>query len=566
MKTTNQTIKKEILLFLISVLFAIPLHAQENAPGSATPGAATAPAPATTKSELPKAESKNADAKNEAQEIPELADENNSGKISETDERFRGTSQGRIRQYFNFTLGVDQDEKIELPEKDYAKKGTGLEFVDVRYSKELNMFRFIPKKEGFGIITLHDKKNGAMLAEFRVEVRKTDLEKIVREVKALLTEVEGISIKIVNNKVLVDGQVILPKDLFRIAAVIKQFENKVVSIATLSPFARKKIAEFIARDINNPEVTVRSVNNFIILEGVVENQKEIEKILELTSMYLPEVVEQDLSLEGLKISRAKLNTGGNDPTKAYLSVGIINRLVAKPAPQAPPPKMIQVVLHYVELTKTYGNSFNFQFTPALEGEKTEVKFGSDAPSGGASFAATISNLLPKLNWAKAHGHARLLESASLLVKDGGNGSVTKSKQVFVLKTTSTSQSEEPRQANITFNIKPRIVGEKSGSVDLEIAANVADFDARGGVLSSNVQTQVMVRDRQSAAIGGLIRNASTTSYNDPDGAPANPILSLRAAKKYNKDQGQFVVFVTPIIKSSANAGVEQVKKKFRLRD
>lgn len=505
-------------------------------------------------------------AKSESQDIPELSEEANAQKISDNEEKFQAINTGRVRQVFSFTLGVDQDEKIDVPERDYAKKGTGLEFVDVKYSKDLKVFRFIPKKEGFGIITLHDKKTGNILAELRVEVRKTDLEKIVREVKALLSEVEGITVKIVNNKVLVDGQVILPRDLFRIAAVIKQFDNKVTSIATLSPFARKKIAEFIARDINNPEVTVRSVNNFIILEGMVENDTEIARILELTSMYLPEVVEQDLSLDGLKISRAKLNTGGNDPTKAYLAVGIINRLVAKPKPDAPPPKMIQVVLHYVELLKTYGNSFNFQFTPAIAGESTEFSFGSESGSSGATFSGTLSNLLPKLNWAKFHGHARLLESASILVKDNTKGNVQKKKIIYVSQTTSQAVGETQRTAVINFDILPKITGEKSGSVDMQVSSNVSDFDGRNGQVDSSVSTTVMVRDRQSAAIGGLIRNFSSTSYNDPDGAPANPIVSLRAAKKYTKDQSQFVVFVTPIIKSSASAGVEQVKKKFRLRD
>ncbi|MNL77338.1 hypothetical protein D3C87_2034910 [compost metagenome] len=74
-----------------------------------------------------------------------------------------------------------------------------------------------------------------------------------------------------------------------------------------------------------------------------------------------------------------------------------------------------------------------------------------------------------------------------------------------------------------------------------------------------------VRDRQSAAVGGLIRNSTSTGYNRPSGQK-NPIISLYASKEFVKQQSQFVVFVTPMIKTSASAGSEQIKKKFRLRD
>ncbi|HWU43549.1 MAG TPA: hypothetical protein VN132_08930, partial [Bdellovibrio sp.] len=72
--------------------------------------------------------------------------------------------------------------------------------------------------------------------------------------------------------------------------------------------------------------------------------------------------------------------------------------------------------------------------------------------------------------------------------------------------------------------------------------------------------------RQSAAVGGLIRNSSSAGYNPADPDVKNPIISLYASKSFTKNQSQFVVFVTPVVKTSASAGAEQVKKKFRLRD
>jgi pilus assembly protein CpaC len=82
--------------------------------------------------------------------------------------------------------------------------------------------------------------------------------------------------------------------------------------------------------------------------------------------------------------------------------------------------------------------------------------------------------------------------------------------------------------------------------------------------ATTINTTITVRDRQSAAFGGIISKSSSNDY----GLPIDPkaIITLTAAKGYRKNGGNFVVFVTPIIKSSASAGVEQVKKKFRLKE
>lgn len=88
----------------------------------------------------------------------------------------------------------------------------------------------------------------------------------------------------------------------------------------------------------------------------------------------------------------------------------------------------------------------------------------------------------------------------------------------------------------------------------------------GGSITSQtkVKTNITVRDRQSAAFGGVISKATNNDYGVP--AKKDAIFTLSAGKGYTKNSGNFVVFVTPIIKTSASAGVEQVKKKFRLKE
>jgi pilus assembly protein CpaC len=85
------------------------------------------------------------------------------------------------------------------------------------------------------------------------------------------------------------------------------------------------------------------------------------------------------------------------------------------------------------------------------------------------------------------------------------------------------------------------------------------------VTTNSVTTTISVRDRQSAAFAGIIKKKGVNEFGGTPGV-ADAIVSFNSKKKYDKTSSNFVVFVTPIIKSSASAGVDQVKKKFRLRE
>lgn len=467
----------------------------------------------------------------------------------------------RSRRFVNLTLGIEQDEKLPPLPANVEFKGDFRRVVTASYAKDLNTIRFIPKAEGFATLTIHDKRNGKVVAEFRIDVKKSKLDKVVREMRALLGDIEGINIKIVNNKVVVDGQILLPKDLARIFNVVKQFGEQASSLVTLSPLAQKKIAEFIARDINNPEIEVRAVNDKIILQGYANSDEEKVRAEIIAKTYLPDIV----------IDAAE--DGGPIKKRRPLNDGVINLIEVKPAPVAPPKKMIQLVVHYVELNKDYSKAFKFQFTPEL-GDNSQMTFqtGGDSPGGIiSSITGTVSNLLPKLNWAKQHGHARVLESTSLIVEEGKRGEIKQvTDQPYTVLGKDGTQGTAFASVGIVTGITPVLSGEKSSSVNMdmsfEVSSLVGNTSAGAPIVSKNqMSSTVTVRDRQSAAVGGLIRNASSTGYNRPAGQK-NPIISLYASKDFVKQQSQFVVFVTPIVKTSASTGSEQIKKKFRLRD
>ncbi len=475
------------------------------------------------------------------------------GTIAQSQE----TAGAITRRYVNLSQGVAYDEKApDLPdnpqfEGDY-KKITKV-FLDPT-SKTL---RFTPTQLGNGNLVVLDG-NGKKVKEYYISVVKGNLNKVASEIKTQLNEIEGITIKIINGKVVVDGEVLLPKDIARIISVVNLYEGQATSLVRMSPIAQRKISELIERDINNPEITCRAVNGKFILEGYANDEEEKSKAFIIAQAYFP-----DLATEP-----------GNEALKPVNAVPVINLIKTKPPTAKPAPKIIQLVVHYVELNKSYTKGFNFQWTPNLDdGTKFEFSQSTRNPSGAlSSITGTISNLLPKLNWAKEHGHARVLQSSSVIVQEGVPGKIESYTDIpYVVQSANGVGSTERMKAGLETNITPSIPNPQSDTISLNITFKIGSLVGQTSagipmISNNSIQTTVAVRSGQSAAIGGLVGNQSGTDFNKiPPGAD-NPIISLYSSKKFRRNQSQFVVFVTPVIKSSASAGSEKIKAKFKLKD
>ena len=460
-------------------------------------------------------------------------------------------------QFLSLTVGLTHDEKLPFVPENAKFEGNYSQCTKISLSPATKTLRFSPEKVSTCTLTIRDARLRKTY-EYRIVVKKSSLFAIAREIKSLLGEIEGIQIKIANNKVIVDGQILLPRDMKRIASVVAQYKDTASNLVTLSPLAQRKIASFIERDVNNPDIQVRAVNNRFILEGVANDTAEKERAEIIAKTYVPDEV---------------VESGDEAIRKRKVLQTVINLITVKQAPPAEPGKIIQIVVHYVELKKDYTRGFRFEWMPTL-GDNTNVTFsqgGSNESSGIVSqITGTISNLLPKLNWAKAHGYARVLQSSSIIVQDSKLGILDSNTRVPYQTVGAEGQiSTQFENVGITTKVTPQIMSGKSDSIHLQIdfvVSALLGMTQSGPLINrNNVNTVLMVRSGQSAAIGGLVQSSSGTDFNKlPNSAANNPLFSLYASKNFRRDQSQFVVFITPVIKSSASEGSDEIKRKFRL--
>ena len=354
----------------------------------------------------------------------------------------------------SIALSVGFDTDFVLDEEWKNKKilfgGTYKNVTSIDYDPIKNSIRFKPKKKGVGSLVLKEGKE--ILKRYTVSVQETDLNQIAHEIKSLLGEIDGIEIIIINNKVVVDGEIFIPRDIRRISNVVGQYGSKAVSLVTLSVSAQNKVAQFIEREIGNPNITVKAANETFILRGTVSNEKEKTDAFVIAQLYVPDVVLDPAVGKAIR-ERVKKQP-------------IINLIQVNPPPkkEAKQNKLIQLIVHYVELDKDYTDQFRFQWAPKIE-ESTEVTLGSQV---GSIITGTISNFLPKLNWAKQFGFARVLNSSNIIVENGEEGSIT-SNTIIPFGSLSgdggSTKISEGREG-ITLRITPNIVGQREDGVRL----------------------------------------------------------------------------------------------------
>ncbi len=461
-------------------------------------------------------------------------------------------------------LHSDYDLPLDLRKKNLSFEGTYKRYTALQYNKKAGVIRFKPKRVGLGVLNIKDASSGQILKKLNLRVRKTDLQETAREVQALLKTVDGVGIKILNNRVVVDGEIVVPRDMRRVHAVVKEYGGKVGSLVTLSPLAQQKLAKFMEKEINNPKITVDAKNMSFILKGQVESQVESDNAAEIAALYLPDYI-TDLAIKDSKVKEVNRNP-------------IINQIVVKEkkpeGPRDDRKKLIQLIVHYVELNKDYSNSFRFHWNPGLnDGSNFSFYTGSSGLAQiGGMISGTISNFIPKLNWAKAFGFARILHTANVTTENGATAKINTVKEIPYFSTKSESGDKTTDKASVTMNLSmtPHIQGPMKDSIRLSkvtfTITNIVGTGSAGPITNQRtVDTAIHVQNGLSAVLGGAISNLSFTDYNrEPPGSSPNPILSFLSAKKFNRSQNQFVVFITPIIKASASSGVHRIKKKFHL--
>jgi pilus assembly protein CpaC len=486
-----------------------------------------------------------------------------------------GTPTAVTNKDLEVAMGIDAIEKTDF---DFSTKITIgndqlLRIIAIPSKKEL-VFKGL--KPGRTSVTIRDTV-GDIRLQYTVVITATGKSNTVSELRELIGDVEGLDIGIKGGKVFVGGEIVVPDDIGRVSQVLASYPD-VLTLIELSPQTQRVIARKMSDELarnNLKDVTVRVVNKVYWLEGVVSNPSKKTLAVTIARSYLPP------KIKNLAQNDNRVQTPITDDIIDFIAVN------EKKEPQ-PAPKMVKITSQFVELSKSYNKVFAFKWAPLMGQDQSQIQFGQTADgnltstSSQGTLSATISNLFPKLNAAKSAGYARTIQSGMVIVRDGfeQGGKITKTTKIpFALGTGDFTKASEA-EVGLNLDVKPKVLEQEKIELGIVLSVNiqVASGSAQPVVTSNSINTNIILKSKESAAIGGVVQNTSATDYDNTGNDPApltqstsgsgggSPLFRLYRSKSYTTNKSQYVIFVTPEIIESASAGSEEIRKKFRRRE
>jgi pilus assembly protein CpaC len=430
---------------------------------------------------------------------------------------------------------------------------------------------FKPLKAGETTVTVRDAE-GTIRIIFLARVTGSNLLRVAGEVRSLLRDIEGIDIRIVGPKVIIDGEVLVPADYGRIYMVTtdKTYSDFILNLATLSPLALQVLAKRMQDDINTfaPNVRTRVVNGLIFLEGQVESKVHADRAAKIATLYLPDVKPAG------QLDR--------DPTalRAQPRQLVQNFIVINEPPKKKEVKLVRITVHFVELSKDYTKLFGFKWQPGFTSDP-QIAIGQTGAGGagasGLSASGTISSLIPKLNSLQNSGYARILKTGTVVVKSGEPASLTEQTEIpFAVSGGNGNVASSSAKVGLEVAVTPQILGQTE-DISMELKMNQISLVGRNiagtapQTASHKVDTRLYVKSGESAAVAGVTSADVGTDFNkdDPNSGGfeqgTSPLFTLLRSKNYHKKKSQFVIFVTPQIIDNASEGTEDLKKNFRVK-
>lgn len=368
-----------------------------------------------------------------------------------------------------------------------------------------------------------------------------DLNETLHEVQDLLSDVEGLTEKIIGDKIVLQGSILTTSDYEQVSKVAAMFGSTVVNLATFDRSQMNSyVAQAILKDIGLDTITARVMGDTVVLDGVVYNATDLKRAEQLAKLRVPNVInliqvqdvmiETDLEFVDLSVSKS-LNWGYN----------ILDSVSA------------QVGGNLSGTGQTHVEPGQVQVVPGSTGGLGSPTPTEPIPSGfPVTFGVTASgNAQAQLKADLGNGSARVVAQPHISTKSGETGS---------FQDGFTSYYQEPGQVGgpsslssveygVIVKVKPTLQGQKRimNEVSLNISEPIAT--AAGAVLSLDsydTTCTALCNEGESMVISGMVQQESESARN---GAPLLrdiPLVDLFFSNKTSsKTRDEFVILVTP---------------------
>ncbi|WP_224248686.1 type II and III secretion system protein family protein [Hyalangium gracile] len=438
-------------------------------------------------------------------------------------------------------LGVGTQKVITVPGITKIALGD----ASVAEVKNLSNSQILITGQNEGKTTLLIWKSNGQRVSYLIAVRRQDPSEIITEIKKLLGEIEGVSVRMVGDRIYLDGQAYTTQDADRIDQVVSLYPN-VKSFVKIAPNAKKLVAQnlnaaFQKAGLRNVQANV--VGATIFLEGSVESQQDLQKA-ELITKAIGEKVE-NLLVVGIK-------------------------------------RMILSEVQFVEIRRNSRDRYGIRYPTDISGNVTAgANFAQDlypGTFGSASGNATVSASSElSVGFQANDGYGRLLAQPKLVCASGEKAEFLAGGQVPIPLITNNQFSVEFKPYGVILNLRP--TADRNGNIQTEIEAEASEIDTSvavsfGGSASipgfrtRKVKTNVTVRHGETIVLSGVFSHDEQKAVSKLPGLGHIPIVGeLFKNRAFDSTKRELVIFVTPRIvnpdSDKIRTIIEDVKSRYK---
>jgi len=357
-----------------------------------------------------------------------------------------------------------------------------------------------------------------------VQVIVKDVRLIRNEVQGILGDIEGVEVRVVGERIVIDGEVYTRRDFDRIKTVAGVYPSEVTVLARMSPSVTRLIASEINRSLlknGYADVRAEGIGSKIFLEGTVLKKEDLETIETLSSAYF------DTCVNLIRVG------------------GIAEDLVL-------------IDITFVELGKTLLEKVGVDWDDSMRFQVTSIEYSIDLVQSGANSGSIDleagRDFGANLNLLQNNSLARILAHPRLVCKSGEEAEFVAGGEIPIVLILADRAVVEYKQYGIILNISPLAHRDGRVSASVEAVNSSLDFavqvNSYPGLKTRSVDTYVTLDKDKVLVLSGLVDQQDAKAVNKVPVIGNFPILGeLFKSRDFENKDSELVIFLTASLMS-----------------
>lgn len=221
-------------------------------------------------------------------------------------------------------------------------------------------------------------------------------------------------------------------------------------------------------------------------------------------------------------------------------------------------KTVQMDVTIMEIDKSLMRDLGVRWTSAVS---PQSQLGFEGSNTGP-ITGVVENILPSLDMFANSSKARILSRPTLITKSGQPAELFIGGEIPIpVAQGSGAVSIEYKEFGVKVEFEPYV--DTQNNIDTKIFVETSNLGGPSpagsapGLITNRVSTNVFVETGESITLGGLVKSEDAQSVDKVPGLGDIPIIgNLFKSRSYIRNETELIVFATPRVVSTAEAGRE----------